>query len=312
MAGERTAIEPAALPAPQTRPSAGDGSSIPALRRSEWLLFAFFLYVAALGQWRSGRFPHPGALALLIPLTLLALARADSLSAGRVCSMVRDWVPAPLMLIAYWSVDWVPAPHKDRALENALIGWDRTLLKEWGLRAAIERFGSLLPAVLELAYLLLYAVLPLSIAYFYIRRERRRLDDFLFPFLLGVLMTYSLLPLFPSQAPRLAFAGQDLPGVETIFHRFNVWILDHCDIRSSVFPSGHVAVGFSAAFAMLLAFPENRRAGWALLLIAILVLLNTIYGRYHYAADGLAGLALSLVAAGLVVARRVHTRGRSA
>ena len=144
MAGELTAIEPAALPPPRTRQSAGDGFWIPALRRSEWLLFAFFLYVPALGQWRSGRFPHPSALALLIPLTLLALARADSLSAGRVCSMVRDWVPAPLVLIAYWSVDWAPAPHKDRVLENALIGWDRTLLNEWGLREAIERFGALL------------------------------------------------------------------------------------------------------------------------------------------------------------------------
>jgi membrane-associated phospholipid phosphatase len=201
-------------------------------------------------------------------------------------------------------VDWAARPHSDHALENALIGWDRRLLNDWGLHNAIERFGALLPAVLDLAYLLIYTVPPLAIAYFYIRHERRRLDDFLFPFLLGTLMTYSLLAHFPSEAPRFVFAREDLPGVDTVFHRFNLWILNHYDIHSSVFPSGHVAVGFSAAFAMLLALPENRRAGWTLLVIALLVLVNTVYARYHYAADGLAALAVSLVAMSLVVARR--------
>jgi len=52
------------------------------------------------------------------------------------------------------------------------------------------------------------------------------------------------------------------------------------------FPSGHVTVGFSAAFAMLLALPEKRRIGWTLLAIALLVLVDTVYGRYHYLAMG--------------------------
>jgi membrane-associated phospholipid phosphatase len=305
VAGEPTAVEQPGHRSPQTRYSTGQRVlRLPALRRSEWLLFAFFLYVAALGQSRHAGFLHPSALALLIPLALVALARADLRSTGKVWSMVRDWVPAPLVLIAYWSVDWAARPHSDHALENALIGWDRRLLNDWGLHNAIERFGALLPAVLDLAYLLIYTVPPLAIAYFYIRHERRRLDDFLFPFLLGTLMTYSMLAHFPSEAPRFVFAREDLPGVDTVFHRFNLWILNHYDIHSSVFPSGHVAVGFSAAFAMLLALPENRRAGWTLLVIALLVLVNTVYARYHYAADGLAALAVSLVATSLVVARR--------
>ena len=304
MPGEPAAVEQSACPKPPMRWHAARGGLLlmPPLRRGEWALLAFFLYVAALVPWRGGGFPYYSALALLIPLALAALARADSRSSGKVWSMIRDWVPALLVLIAYWSVDWVPQPPSaDRALEFSFIGWDRVLLNDWKLRAAIERFGPLFPAILELAYLAIYAVPPLTIAYFYIRRERARLDDFLFPFLLGTLMTYSLLPHFPSQAPRFVFAGQDLPGVETVFRRLNLWILNRGDIQTSVFPSGHVTVAFSAAFAMLLALPENRRAGFTLLGIAILVLVNTVYGRYHYAADGLAGLAVSLVAIAAVV-----------
>jgi membrane-associated phospholipid phosphatase len=286
---------------------------LPAFRRSEWVLSGFFVYMPALALWRTHAFPHPGAFAWLIPVALLAAARIDRVSTHRGWSFVRDWVPALLVLVAYWSVDWAPKRHVDRDLEQSLIGWDRMVLYEWGLRAGVERLGPLVPAVLELAYLLLYAVLPLTIAGFYVRNERDRLDDFLFPFLLGTLMTYSLLPHFPSVAPRFVFPGQDLPRVETVFRQFNLWILDHGDIRSSIFPSGHVAVGFSAAFAMALAVPDHRGVAWTLLTIAVLVWINTIYGRYHYAADGLVALAVSGASIGLIAAlRRVpaRTRGR--
>jgi hypothetical protein len=276
---------------------------LPALRRSEWVLSGFFVYMPALALWRTHAFPHPGAFAWLIPAALLATARMDRLSRHRYWSIARDWIPAALVLVAYWSVDWAPKRHVDRDLEQSLIGWDRMVLYEWGLRAAVERVGPIVPAVLELAYLLLYAILPLIIAGFYVRHERDRLDDFLFPFLLGTLITYALLPHFPTIAPRFVFPGEDLPTVETVFRQVNLWILDHSDIRSSIFPSGHVAVGFSAAFAMTLV-PGRRGVAWMLLALATLVWINTIYGRYHYAADGLVALAVTGASIGLVAALR--------
>jgi membrane-associated phospholipid phosphatase len=178
------------------------------------------------------------------------------------------------------------------------------LLRDWGMGAIAERFGLVVPTVLELAYLLLYTVPPLAIASFYLHHDRDRLDDFLFPFLLGTLVAYALLPHFPVEGPRFAFAGEDLPKVETVFRRVNLWILDHWDIRSSVFPSGHVAAAFSAAFAMRLAAPERRALSGLFLVMAVLVWVNTVYSRYHYAADGLAGVALSAIVIGVLAARR--------
>jgi len=267
------------------------------LRRSDWLLIAFFTYIALLGQARGVGFPHWSLLVLLVPVGLLLLAMADARSEGPVWSCLRDWAPAPLVLLAYRTADWFPGVPTRHDLESVWVGWDRTVLNDWGVRGAIESLGPVFPGTLELAYLLLYSVPPLAILYFYIRRERRRLEDFQFPFLLGTLSTYLLLPYFPTASPRLLYAGQDLPAVDTLFRHFNVWILERCDIQASVFPSGHVTVGFAAAFAMLLALPEYRRAGFVLLAIAVLVLANTVYGRYHYTADGLAGLAISFGAA---------------
>jgi len=56
--------------------------------------------------------------------------------------------------------------------------------------------------------------------------------------------------------------------------------------------------------------PERKRVGWAMLVYAISVALATIYGRYHYAADVVAGIVVSLVPAAMILlARRLRLRG---
>ena len=146
------------------------------LRRSEWVLSLFFLYIAVLCAWRTQSVSLPGAVAVLIPLAAIAVARADSRSPRLGWSIARDWIPAALVVVAYWSIDWVPHAPRNRAFEQVLIVWDRALLHGWGLHAATEQFGSIVPAALELAYLILYAVPPLGIASFYLSHERGRLD----------------------------------------------------------------------------------------------------------------------------------------
>ena len=48
---------------------------------------------------------------------------------------------------------------------------------------------------------------------------------------------------------------------------------------------------------MFLTKPARRFWRWVLLVYAVSVAIATIYGRYHYAADALAGFAISVVAA---------------
>ncbi|MGZ4989059.1 MAG: phosphatase PAP2 family protein, partial [Limisphaerales bacterium] len=66
--------------------------------------------------------------------------------------------------------------------------------------------------------------------------------------------------------------------------------------HSSVFPSAHVSSAFSAAWGLLAYLPERKRFGILMLVYAVSVAIATIYGRYHYAVDALAGLGVSLVA----------------
>ncbi len=64
----------------------------------------------------------------------------------------------------------------------------------------------------------------------------------------------------------------------------------------SVFPSGHAAAAFSCAFAVRRLLPEWRLPGRVLVLLAVLIAVATVYGRYHFAIDMLAGLGRAMAA----------------
>jgi len=94
--------------------------------------------------------------------------------------------------------------------------------------------------------------------------------------------------------------------VMTVFRRFNLGLLGHYGIHTSVFPSAHVSGSMAAAFAMIRLLPERKWIGRGLLILATLIAIATVYGRYHYAADAAAGLAVALLAE--AVSRRLARR----
>ena len=118
-------------------------------------------------------------------------------------------------------------------------------------------------------------------------------------FVLGVLLCYAQFPFWPSEPPRVVFFGQDFPAYDTVFRRFNLWMLGNYGIHTSVFPSAHVAGAFSAAFGMRYAMPSHRWLNRGLFVIATLIAVATVYGRYHYLADATAGLLIAVFVAAL-------------
>jgi membrane-associated phospholipid phosphatase len=274
------------------------------MRRSEILLAAYFTYAAVLACILPVRW-EIGLVTVVLNLTILAgyalLIYAWSLRHSEFLDIIRDWFPLPLTLLAYREMGWFAAPHLTFRLENIFVAWDRTVLRDWGVHRAIERMGAALPGILEIAYMLTYALAPFAVAMIYVYRRRRRVERFLFPFLLAVLLCYAQFPFWPSEPPRTVFPGEDFPTVITVFRKFNWWMLGGYGIHTSVFPSAHVAGAFSTAFALLSALPEHRWPGCLLLVIAVLIATATVYGRYHYLADAVAGFIVACAA--LAIAR---------
>jgi membrane-associated phospholipid phosphatase len=286
----------------QDRPRS-EGSGFRLLRKSEWVLVIYLTYAAIVSLFLdispAIRFRALGVNAAVIGAYFLLAFRLGGRPHG-VWDVVRDWLPFALVLLCYREMGWFAPAEHTYELERSWIVWDRLLLNDWGARDVIESLGPVIPAYLEICYTLVYVFAPLAMAMIYVYGYRGEGSDrLLFIYLLGTLLCYSLFPYFPSEPPRAVFPGEDVPRIDTVFRQFNWWILSGGGIHTSVFPSAHVSAGFSAAFGAFLIMRRGRWVAWGLLAVAIGIFWATIYGRYHYAVDSVAGLGISLVALGV-------------
>ena len=278
-------------------------------RTSEWVLLCFFAYIVLLIPFFQDR-PLLGQQPVIVLLAVLALlcclSRAESTDFARPVSIARDWIPMVLTLVAFREMELFVPSHYNGVYEAIWARWDNLLLHQWHIKRVIEALGPVIPLYLELCYLLVYGVGTYCVIVLWLKTERRGVDRFYTILLTGTLLSYALFPYFPSEPPRLAFPHLAMPGMHNVFRKVNWFLLGKATIHSGVFPSAHVSSAFSAAWAMFLILPRRKRYGWGLLIYAVSVAVSTVYGRYHYAADALAGFGISLLAGllGLLLRQR--------
>jgi len=280
------------------------------VRLSEWILAAYFAYVTALSWILPVQSGVPMRTIIVNALVLcfygVLLRFRDSIAVEHL----RNWIPLALMLLAYKEMGWLAPPSHDHRLEQSWIVWDRLLLTRWRLRNVIESAGPLFPSILELCYVLVYALPAFSMTMLYVYRKSYDAERLLVIYLLGLFLSYVQFPFWPSEPPRIVFPGEDASAIDTVVRQFNHWILGGYGIHTSVFPSAHVSGAFAAAFALKRILGEHPWLYRAVFVYATLVAIATVYGRYHYAVDAVAGLIVgtTAVALGQRLYRRVRVR----
>ena len=99
------------------------------------------------------------------------------------------------------------------------------------------------------------------------------------------------LPLPQEVLPALDFAPPE--SVQSaMFFRVMGWIYDHFEATGAAFPSSHVAVAICTVH---FSFLYIRRIRHVHLIAAILLCVSTVYGRYHYVVDVVAGILTAAV-----------------
>lgn len=90
-----------------------------------------------------------------------------------------------------------------------------------------------------------------------------------------------------------------------VFFRIMAWIYEHFETPGAAFPSSHVAVAICTVY---FSFLYLRSIRWPHLVVAGLLCVSTVYGRYHYVVDVAAGM---LTAAVLIpLGNRLYNRFR--
>jgi membrane-associated phospholipid phosphatase len=126
-------------------------------------------------------------------------------------------------------------------------------------------------------------------------------DKFWTAVLLATLFCYAIYPVFPLTPPRVLFNDVPGPPVSPLLRHMNLWVLNRLSVHACVFPSAHTAAVTATALAVRAYRP---RLGILFCIVALSVAVATVYGRYHYAADAVAGALAGVV--GFVVSSRIH------
>ena len=169
--------------------------------------------------------------------------------------------------------------------------------QEW-----IERYyHPVLTEVLQVVYATFY-YLPLLVALLLLKDDRiRDLDELMTAVATGFLTAYLIYIMVPGRSPYI-FAetaeGQYMLNYRTelegilLTDRIRESLHSMELVKHDCFPSGHTQVSL---IVLIYAFRMVPRVAWALLPVISALIFSTVYLRYHYVIDLIAGVVLALV-----------------
>lgn len=267
------------------------------MRAAEWIEISVFTFFAALA-FVCEVLPGRRAKVLTITATGLSATLAGAfviplLLPPLAASVVRDWLPAALVLLVYWQAGAFFVRMNQQA-QSRLNAFDRAVvppIARWMNRSAA---GAFVATYFELSYLFCYPMVPFSVGTLYVLRLGEYADYYWQVVLTATYISYAALPFIQTMPPR-AFEEPWLePLPASAIRRFNLWILRNASIHANTFPSAHVAA--SAASALVLTTLAPPIVATVFVILAIGIAFGTFMGRYHFAADAIAGAAVALLA----------------
>jgi len=260
----------------------------------------------------------PQAPVLVAAHAVQAAAYLTLLAALRRCrEPVRVWTRGLLCLL------WVPLAFTELGLlvhrvhprdyELQMIAWDRALFGADPTVWMQRLHHPILTEVLQLCYMSYY-FLPVALVVSLLRSGRfeiglRSLTGIVVAFFLSYLGYFIL----PSHSPYVAEGLWGVPRHDFPLRGFGLaeWfhaLIDRLEpVKRDAFPSGHAEVTLVVLWS---AFHHDRRRTFPYLLpLGLGLLLSTVYLRYHYVVDVIAGAALAPLA--LALARALYAGRRS-
>ncbi len=170
-------------------------------------------------------------------------------------------------------------------LDFLLFGGDPTVMME-------KIMHPLLTDALQLAYASYY-LLPFTLGIVLLAQKREQAFDYsLFMIMLCFYLSYAGYLLFPAIGPRFTMNHLQTTGLQGFVLTAPIQeLLNRLEgIKRDAFPSGHTGI---ALIVLFLAFKFEKKLFWIFLPAVSALIFSTVYLRYHYVVDVLAGICLT-------------------
>jgi len=226
---------------------------------------------------------------------------------SRLISYIRDWYSVPMILYVFKETYLMVHPIHPQDYDWLLISIDRWIFGGDPTRWLSTFAHPFVTEILQLSYASYYLIL-LSV-FFELSFEKRHTEFFLGSFLVvyGFYLSYVGYFLLPAVGPRFTLydfnsLNSSLPGVwatNALRDFVNAGESIPRNVPNAVdfaqrdaFPSGHTQLTLTI---MYISFSNHLKSRWIILVAGSLLIISTVYLRYHYAVDVIAGVAFFLL-----------------
>jgi membrane-associated phospholipid phosphatase len=233
---------------------------------------------------------YAGLAAALIPIVFLS-RREDRLPAPS--TLLIDFYPAAFVPMVFNTLSPLIMATRGGPRDDLLIAADRGLfgvdVTVWMEQFARPRLNDALYVFYATYYFI--ALVPGLILWF---RDRAAARRFVFTLMLVYYVSYAGYFTIPALGPRFAQADLYTKSLtETPVARFINDTINHLEkTKLDVFPSGHTMISMAVLIVM---WKRARDVFWWLLPIASGLILSTVYCRFHYVVDLIAGAFLAFL-----------------
>ena len=210
---------------------------------------------------------------------------------------VRDWYALGTILIFYWGVKPLTQMVFQGTFDDWIVRWENRLFNRQPSTYLSARFPSVaLSEYLHLCYLSYYFI-PVSLpAMLYFRGKGEAFFETLF----AELFTFNICLIWyifmPVAGPRYFEEKIKEPLSNAPLCKLTHTILSRASTKGTAFPSSHSAV----AIVVLLCAARYDLVSFVILFpFCTGLVVGTVYGRFHYALDAVAGVLLGVLTFGL-------------
>ncbi len=283
------------------------------LNAADILIGIFVIFLSVIGMVFAAGMRRPGQLilinaAMLAYIYLVAWLRHRTRNAA--IRWLHDWNTIPLMVYCYKEVYFlIRYIYGERVFDVSLIAADRWMFGTDPTVWLVPYSTPVLTEVLQVAYSTFYIFFLIIGGEIYRRGETDRFGQLRFAIAYGFMISYLGYLLVPAVGPRFTLHDYAKIAVELPGEALTPYLRRFVDTGESIpagatnavalaaaqrdaFPSGHAMM---TLVLVALGFRWRIRSRFLLLVLGVLLLMATVYLRYHYVIDVLAGAVLAVL-----------------
>lgn len=264
------------------------------LRSADKLTIIYQLIIAAVIAFNFTKIPQAVYWLFMHVGFIIFLYRLPEMGSNRLLNMLRLWNPVLFITTNFFELPYLVHQVNPNDIDPLLVKADYAM---FGLHPTVwmENLANpMLTEYLQIVYSLFY-FLPLILAVLlYFENRMREFDFFAMVLVYGFYLSYIGYFLFPALGPRYTIAEMHSTAIS------GLWFTEHIrttldtleKVQRDAFPSGHTMM---TALTMFYAARYHKKYFAVLLVIGSSLIFSTVYLRYHYVSDVLAGLVFALL-----------------